>query len=120
VLFFQHAGKKLGKVLTVRGNAAQPITVKLESCGTVIGRVVDERGNPVPGIHLCLSEEAGPGYEITQADKLGRFQMTLFPGQKYCWGLPFSSLQPPLDTVQVESRRSKDLGELVLTSKKGR
>jgi hypothetical protein len=119
-LFFQHRDKKLGKVVTVRGNAAQPVTVKLEPCGTVKGRLVDERGNPVPGVRLCLGEDASPGCEIAQTDNLGRFQMTLFPGQKYSWGFPFFGLQTPPDTVQVESGRSKDLGELVLTSKKGR
>ncbi len=57
-LFNQHRGKKLGKVVTVRGNAAQPVTVKLEPCGTVKGRLVDERGNPVPGVPVILSEDA--------------------------------------------------------------
>jgi RNA polymerase sigma factor (sigma-70 family) len=118
-LFFQHRGKKLGKVVTVLGNAAQPVTVKLQPCGTVKGRLVDERGNPVSSVRVCLSEDASPGYAMAQTNNLGRFQMELFPGQKYSWGFPYG-LQTHLDIVQVESSRSKDLGELVLTSRKGR
>ncbi|HEV3443370.1 MAG TPA: sigma-70 family RNA polymerase sigma factor [Gemmataceae bacterium] len=118
-LFFQHPGKKLGKVVTVRGNAAQPVTVKLEPCGSVKGRLVDERGNPVPGVRVCLSEDASPGNAGAQTDNLGRFQLELFPGQKYSWGFPYG-LWTHRNTVQVESGRSKDLGELVLTSEKGR
>jgi RNA polymerase sigma factor (sigma-70 family) len=110
-LFFQHREKKLGKVVTVRANAAQPIMVNLEPCGTATGRLVDELGIPMPGAYAILSEDASPGSVIAQADNLGRFQMALYPGQKYSWG----SLHPLLKnlaTVQVEAGQVLDLGDL--------
>jgi len=110
-LFFQHRGKKLGKVVTVRGNAAQPVTVKLEPCGTVKGRLVDERGNPAPGVPAILCEDASPGYAMAQTDNLGRFQMALFPGQKYSWGGP-RELSKELGTMQVGAAKVRDLGDL--------
>ncbi len=110
-LFFQHRGKKLGKVVTVRGNAAQPVTVKLEPCGAAIGRLVDEHGNPMPGAYVILSEDDSPGYAIAQTDNLGRFQMALFPGQKYTWGRS-PQLSKELGTIQVETGQVRDLGEL--------
>jgi RNA polymerase sigma factor (sigma-70 family) len=118
-LFFQHRGKKLGKVVTVGGNTTRPVTVKLERCGTVKGRLVDERGNAMQRANVCLGEEASPGYTMAQTDHQGRFEIDLFPGQKYSWGFPYG-LQTQLGTVQVESGQNKDLGELVLTSGKGR
>jgi RNA polymerase sigma factor (sigma-70 family) len=117
-LFFQHRDKKLGKVVTVLANAAQPVTVKLEPCGTVTGRLVDEHGKPVPGVRVSLSEDASPGCEIAQTDNLGRFQMTLFPGQKYSWGgtweRPPRQLSKEFLTVQVGAGQVRDLGDLAV------
>jgi RNA polymerase sigma factor (sigma-70 family) len=118
-LFFQHRGKKLGKVVAIRGDTVQPLTVKLNPCGTVTGRLVDERGNAMPGVRLHLGEDDGAGYAMARTDPLGRFRMELFPEQKYCWTYPHG-LRTPQGAVQVESGQSKDLGELVLPSRKGR
>jgi hypothetical protein len=110
-IFFQHREKKLGKVVTVRADAAQPVTVKLEPCGTATGRLVDELGIPMPRARLVLSEDDSPGFAIAQTDNLGRFQVALYPGQKYSWG----SLRPllkDLGTVQVEAGQIRDLGDL--------
>jgi hypothetical protein len=112
-LLFQHRGKKLGKVVTVRGNAAQPVTVQLEPCGTVKGRLVDERGNPVPGVPVILSDDASPAYAMAQTDNLGRFQMALVPGPKYSWVRP-RRLPKELDTVQVGAGLVRDLGDLAV------
>jgi len=115
VLFFQHRGKKLGKVVTARGNAAQPVTVKLEPCGTVKGRFVDERGNPVPGVPVILSEDDSPGYAKARTDNLGRFQLALFAGQKYSWG-GLRRLSKEFGTVQVGAGQVRDLGDLAQRS----
>ncbi|HEV8062256.1 MAG TPA: sigma-70 family RNA polymerase sigma factor [Gemmataceae bacterium] len=110
-LFFQHRAKKLGKVVTVQGNAAQPMTVQLEPCGTAIGRMLDEHGNAMPGAYVILSEDDGPSYAMAQTDNLGRFQMALFPGQKYTWGRS-PQLSKELGTVQVDAGQVRDLGDL--------
>lgn len=110
-LFFQHRDKKLGKVVTVRGDAAQPVTVKLEPWGAATGRLVDELGVPIPHAHVILSEDACPGFAMAQTDTLGRFRIELVPGQKYSWG----SLHPllkELGTVQVGAGQVQDLGDL--------
>jgi hypothetical protein len=112
VLFFQHHGKKLGKVVTVRANMPQPVTVKLEPCGTVKGRLVDGRGKPMPGVPVLLGEDASPGYETTQTDQGGRFQIAVFAGQNYSWGLSPRLLSKGLLTVQVGAGQVHDLGDL--------
>ena len=111
-LFFQHPGKKLGKVVTIRGNTQQPLAVTLEPCGAVTGRLVDENGNPVPGAHVIFSENDSIGFAMAKTDQLGRFEMVLFPGQKYGWGDPRPLLKE-LGTVQVGSGQVRDLGDLV-------
>ncbi len=114
-LFFQHRGKKLGKVVTVRGNEPQPLTVKLEPCGKAIGRLLDEHGNAMPGAYVILSEDDSPGHAMAQADNLGRFEMVLFSGQKYTWGLSHP-LSKELGTIQVETGQVRDLGDLAQKS----
>jgi RNA polymerase sigma factor (sigma-70 family) len=49
-LVFFHPGKKLGKVLKVRGDEAGPLTVRLDETGSATGRVVDAKGRPWPGV----------------------------------------------------------------------
>jgi RNA polymerase sigma factor (sigma-70 family) len=115
-LFFQHHGKKLGKVATVRGNATQPVTVQLEPCGAVKGRLVDERGNPMPGAYVAFSEDDSPGCPMATTDALGRFQVDLFPGQKHTWGRP-EPLLKDFGTVQVGPGEVRDLGDLALKSR---
>ncbi len=111
-LVFQHRLKNLGRVVTVRGNATEPVTVQLEPCGTVHGRFVDELGNPLPAAYVVFSEDASVGYVSAKTDVLGRFQMTLLPGQKYSWGDP-RPLTKDLGTIQVGSGQIRDLGDLV-------
>jgi RNA polymerase sigma factor (sigma-70 family) len=112
-LVFLHQEKKLGKVVSVDGNAAQPLVVKLEPCGAIHGRIVDELGVPRPSAYVVLGEVAGPNFATTQADELGRFQLALVPGQMYSWGI----LQPLIKDfgkVRVGAGQILDLGDIAL------
>jgi RNA polymerase sigma factor (sigma-70 family) len=110
-LFLQHRDKKLGKLVTVHGNAAQPVRIELEPCGAATGRLVDNRGNPLPGVFVTLN--ASPGYTPAQTDSLGRFHMALLvPGQRYTWGFQ-PTLLNEIGTVQVGAGQVLDLGDLV-------
>jgi RNA polymerase sigma factor (sigma-70 family) len=116
-LFFHHDGKGLGKLLTIRGDETGPLTVRLEPCGSVIGRLVDKSGNPVPGVtvffHGASSYNSGARAET---DRDGRFRGALVPGQKYRFALSSSHrLLRDVGEVEVKSGRSKDLGDLPVT-----
>jgi RNA polymerase sigma factor (sigma-70 family) len=113
-LSFHHAGKGLGKVLTVHGDKPGPLTVQLEPCGSVVGRVVDGGGNPVPGVTVRLGGGYGPGV-TARTDHEGRFDGTLLPGQKYSlWLASSRRLLSDVGRVEVGAGQSKDLGDLRL------
>ena len=46
-LFFVDKERKLGAFLALKGEVKEPLTVKLEPCGSVSGRVLDQDGEPV-------------------------------------------------------------------------
>jgi RNA polymerase sigma factor (sigma-70 family) len=57
VLIFEHAAKKLGKAITVKGDHPEsPIVVRLQAPGSLSGRVVDETGRPRAGLNLNLDQ----------------------------------------------------------------
>jgi RNA polymerase sigma factor (sigma-70 family) len=114
-LFFHHREKNLGKALTIQGDETRPLQVQLEPCGTLIGRFVDKTGKPVPGVNVGFSLPGGAYKSLnTATDAHGRFRMEgLVPGAKYF----LTSSRPPLKDlgwIEVDSGRSKDLGDLPL------
>ncbi len=50
ILLFVDAEKKLGKVVTFRGDQEGPLVVRLEPLGTLAGRIVDAEGKPLEAI----------------------------------------------------------------------
>jgi hypothetical protein len=113
-LFFHHKGKGLAKCLTIGGDETGPLTVRLDPCGWVTGRLVDRGGKPVPEVGIFLrSTNHGIDNICTPTDRGGRFHIALVPGQPYSFGLSSVRrlLRSPGD-VEVESGRSKDLGDL--------
>ncbi len=112
-LFFLHRGENLGKVLTIHGHETRPLRVQLEPCGTVIGRLVDKAGKPVRGVNVGFCRPVDGYIFLNTATNVdGRFRMVgLVPGAKY--SLTSSRpLRKELGQVEVESGRSKDLGDL--------
>src|SRR5262249_10089962 len=48
-LTFLHAAKGLGLYKEIRGDEPGPLTIRLERCGSAVGRLLDEDGQPVAG-----------------------------------------------------------------------
>jgi RNA polymerase sigma factor (sigma-70 family) len=117
-LFFHHRDKALGKVLTLRGDETEPLTVPLAACGAVSGRLVDREGKPVPGMTVSFLRQnhgSGGASAVAETDRDGRFRVNLVPGQKYAlWPLGARGLRKDVGPTEAESGRSKDLGELRL------
>jgi RNA polymerase sigma factor (sigma-70 family) len=112
-LSFYHPDKRLGKVLTVRGDRTEALTVRLEPCGVVFGRVVDRAGKPVPGVALWFSRLDHGLDARARTDPWGRFQADLVPGLKYLL-LPSSAhpLARNVGELQVGPGQARDLGDL--------
>jgi hypothetical protein len=89
---FRQQAKKLVGCLIARGDETEPYTVKMQSWGTITGRLVDAEGKPTPGARLVTSDWQAavidpargvfPDGAKTGAD--GRFGYEgLVPGQEY-------------------------------------
>jgi RNA polymerase sigma factor (sigma-70 family) len=110
-LCFYHGEKRLGKALTLRGEQPETLTVRLEPCGEVIGRVVDRTCKPVAGMNLWFSRLSSPGLSVlAKTDPQGRFRAALVPGLEYTVPLLLSRDFGELGVGQV-----RDLGDLPLT-----
>jgi hypothetical protein len=94
-LLFYHEPKHLAGAYLIKPDEAGPLTVRLEPCGTLSGRVVDRGGLPQAGALLTcdrpiLFGEDGAKFDngaipsAIRTDKDGRFRIAgLVPGLKY-------------------------------------
>ncbi len=86
-LSFYHKEKSLGKVITVRGDETKALSVQLEPCGVVIGRLVDKADMPVQGEGIWFVC-GNTGFQARAAtDHQGRLRASLVPGLIYQHGL---------------------------------
>src|SRR5206468_6294566 len=82
LLGFYHQEQQLGAIVRVRVEDKGPLTVRLQKCGTLTGRLLSVQQDPRPGIRLWgLVEEGrfgktqGRGYDLfATSDKEGRFR----------------------------------------------
>jgi len=74
-----------------RGDEPMPVTVRLQRCATLTGRIVDEEGQPRPGLQLTGDIRGGQlnlregwfGFLWGTTDKDGRFRIEgVTPGVK--------------------------------------
>jgi RNA polymerase sigma factor (sigma-70 family) len=87
--FFLHHDRNLGTAVLLKGNEPLPVTVRLQKCGTVTGRLVDEDGLPrsawISGFfhrgQLGL-KDIGRGFGMGKIGKDGRFRIGVLPGLK--------------------------------------
>jgi RNA polymerase sigma factor (sigma-70 family) len=117
-VFFSHEKRGLGKTIILRGDETEPLTVKLEPFGTILGRVVDKDGKPVPGLGVNLSAFDNCLFCGGVTDAQGRFSVTHLPGRKVWLGV----LPPRRVTrngkeieVVVQSGETTNLGDLLLS-----
>jgi hypothetical protein len=116
-MVFLHKEKNLGFYLKeLRGDTPGPLTIRLQPCGSVSGRLVDREGQPTAGVRLVASG-FGLRYSSSETqwittDKEGRFQVKgLVPRQNYHVGDPYH--RPGLSAwVVVEPGKHKDVGDI--------
>jgi RNA polymerase sigma factor (sigma-70 family) len=111
-LIFSHGEKRLGKVLTLRREQTETLTVRLEPCGEVIGRVVDRASKPVAGMRVWFFRSENDLSVLAQTDPQGRFRAALVPGLEY--RVP-RRLIKDFDELEVGPGQVRDLGDLRLT-----
>jgi RNA polymerase sigma factor (sigma-70 family) len=86
--FFTHDGKKLGAVVLFKDDKTEGVTIKLQPCGVVTGRVLDLDGLPIAKATVSGYIEGGQynlkhgwgGFFFTQAEKDGRFRVAVISG----------------------------------------
>jgi RNA polymerase sigma factor (sigma-70 family) len=116
-LVFHHPAKNLGFFVNeLRGDTPEPLTVKLQPCGSVCGRMVDrDTGRPRAGLWILILGDGAHGLGGGRGlvtDKDGRFRVEgLVPGQQYriCQQAAGSYI---LASVTVESGGHKELGDV--------
>jgi RNA polymerase sigma factor (sigma-70 family) len=136
-LVFYHPEKKLGKIVPVRGDETDSLTVRLEPLGAVKGRILNASGNPWAGLPVTVEVsrrvtdykdvpwevfEGGLALTLaikTKTDRDGKFHIEgLLPGLKY-WLRAYEETSPArqkvalfLENLSAESGKTKDLGDL--------
>jgi hypothetical protein len=88
--FFRHRDKNLGAAVVLNGDETKPVTVHLQKCATLTGRLVDEDGLPRPSWIMGLipkgqlNNDAGVNLFKLQTEKDGRFRIEdVIPGMKF-------------------------------------
>jgi protocatechuate 3,4-dioxygenase beta subunit len=121
-LVFYHKEKQLGYYLKeIDAKSAEPLTVKLERCGSASGRILEPDGQPatqaevhVMGNTFPVLWEAGGGDHRVVTDANGRFHVDgLVGGQQYSVGdrISFYAI------VTVEAGHHKDFGDIKMAQR---
>ncbi len=119
-----HVGRKLIGTAYLKGDEARPLIIRLQPWGAIIGRVVDDEGQPRKGIEIMSIDGSFPKRPAEQGilpgdvriDRDGRFRVErLVPDLKY--GASASDRQARLfgelfRDVTVAPGEVKDLGDL--------
>ncbi|HUY90176.1 MAG TPA: carboxypeptidase regulatory-like domain-containing protein [Pirellulales bacterium] len=115
-LLVRDRARNLAAYRLLRGDEPGPIEMRLQTCGSLIGRLLDEDGEPVAKTQLGLgrphhSPEFTP---FTDAD--GRFRVdAVAPGMEYEITIPEPGrIGLTLATVVVVPGETKDVGDLRL------
>jgi hypothetical protein len=119
---FRHRGRDLGAVVLFKGNEPTPVTVRLQKCATVRGRLVDEEGLPRAGFLMggyhrgqLFGDGIGIGFTMRQIGKDGRFRIEgVIPGLKVGLfaGKNTMYFDPLVPDLTLEAGEVKDLGDV--------
>jgi hypothetical protein len=122
--FFRHRGQNLGAVVLLKGDEPTPVTVRLQKCGTITGRLVDEDGLPRagwimggvnPGQMNVKEGGIGSGLFHQGTGKDGKFRIEcVFPGLKFSvhTGTNPSYFNPVISELSLKPGEEKDVGDL--------
>jgi protocatechuate 3,4-dioxygenase beta subunit len=84
-----HEGRHLGGMALIGKDETGPLTIRLEPCGIVTGRLVDEEGQPMTKVELVnygfLDEQPNEGifHRPCPVDHDGGFRIEVIPGLSY-------------------------------------
>jgi RNA polymerase sigma factor (sigma-70 family) len=122
--FFRHRDKKLGAAVLLKGHQPMPVTVRLQKCATLTGRILDRDGQPCPNLDLTVMIHKGQ-LNITQdwgglfagkTGKDGRFRIEgVIPGLKIglqVWKNPRFVDKQLVRELSLEAGEVKNLGDV--------
>jgi Carboxypeptidase regulatory-like domain len=107
-----HEEKKLAGWLEVRGDAKDPVRIRLQPWGAVTGRLVKPDGEPMTKVTISALLRSG------QTDKDGKFRIDgLVPGMKFGLGVtkePYALeiSGKNLENLSVRPGETRDLGDI--------
>ena len=116
--------QKLGVYRVIHGDEEGPLTLRLQPCGAMSGRLLDEDGEPLANTTLGIGKARTmpPEFSAT-TDKDGRFRLDgLVPGLPYGIALRRQGqlgqgMRQLATDVMVEPGKTTDLGDLDLKPK---
>jgi len=123
-LLFYHEAKQLAGAYVIKPDEAGPVTVRLEPCGALTGRLVDAGGLPQAGAQMKWYRpieggdsrfEKGSLPSRIKTDKDGRFRVAgLVPGLKYSLYLSNGRVVAgwPVKDATIKAGEVKDLGDV--------
>ncbi|HEV8058232.1 MAG TPA: hypothetical protein VGP68_00035 [Gemmataceae bacterium] len=119
-LVFTDKTRKHGALISVSGATKEPLIVRLENCGSAVGRLLDPEGQPVANaiVRLDTDELSDSAPARVKTDSAGRFRFNgLVPGQKHQarLGLPYGG-QYLFKPFTLAAGENKDLGDVVMKS----
>jgi len=113
-VWFYHAKRNLGRMLSLPGSDPGPLTVALQPCGSFLGRALDANGMPRPNVRVSVSVDAKPHgthHQDARTDSDGRFRITgLRAGVSYV--LEMQDATARVNGLLVRSGETRDLGDL--------
>jgi len=118
-LLFVHDQRQLGARVVVTGDDTAPLTVRMTPTGTITGRFIDQRGEPLSGVVVQLTPHepplGGTDYWHGESDHEGRFQVTgLIAGAAFrVYARPIQQQGPDLyvrSNVRVAAAKTLELG----------
>src|SRR5262249_38081168 len=92
-LMVYHEGRRLGGSVVIGKDDEGPLTVRLQPCGVVTGRLLDDEGRPLTNLEMLNAgfrdEEPNEGvfHRRCPVDADGRFRIEVIPGVGYRGGV---------------------------------